>query len=245
MRKSAEGATQARAALRAGKRSAPGSDTAAAASSRRPDWFSEKHGPGVQQAWRLFDTLASLGVHTLPARIQILHSDKSLESIHDTVAKLLERPRLEFAQSCPRRRNDNAVVETKNGALVRKQIPTSGCRRARATTLIGSVSRGSIHTGTITGRTGRAACAREKGASSTRPACARAQPRPRGVRSREESVFELGYSCARSQPRPCGVRSREESVFDPASVRSLPTPTVRRALASVENVPSPCLQTKT
>src|SRR3970282_1348797 len=58
----------------------------------------------------------------------------------------------------------------------------------------------------------RAACAREKRASSTRPAYVR---------------FE---------PRPCGVRSREESVFDPASVRSLPTPTVRRALARRERL---------
>ena len=42
------------------------------------------------------------------------------EYINKTVAKLLEKLRVEFTKSRSRKTNDNALVESKNGAVVRK-----------------------------------------------------------------------------------------------------------------------------
>ena len=50
------------------------------------------------------------------------HSDNGSEYINDPVASLLEKLRAEFTQSRPRHSNDNALVETKNGAVVRKNM---------------------------------------------------------------------------------------------------------------------------
>lgn len=50
------------------------------------------------------------------------HSDNGSEYVNDLVAALLEKLRAEFTKSRPRRSNDNALVETKNGAVVRKNI---------------------------------------------------------------------------------------------------------------------------
>ena len=50
------------------------------------------------------------------------HADNGSEYINHTVAKLLEKLRIEFTKSRPRHSNDNALVETKNGAIVRKHL---------------------------------------------------------------------------------------------------------------------------
>ena len=42
--------------------------------------------------------------------------------INHTVAQLMEKLRIEFTKSRPRHSNDNALVETKNGAVVRKHL---------------------------------------------------------------------------------------------------------------------------
>jgi len=57
-----------------------------------------------------------------PFRILGFHSDNGSEYVNDPVATLLEKLRAEFTKSRPRRSNDNALVETKNGAVVRKNI---------------------------------------------------------------------------------------------------------------------------
>ncbi len=44
------------------------------------------------------------------------------EYINHTVAKLLEKLRIEFTKSRPRVSNDNALAETKNAAIVRKHL---------------------------------------------------------------------------------------------------------------------------
>ena len=44
------------------------------------------------------------------------------EYINHTVADLLEKLRVEFTQSRPRRSTDNGLAETKNGAIVRKHL---------------------------------------------------------------------------------------------------------------------------
>ncbi len=48
------------------------------------------------------------------------HSDGGSEFVNHDVARLLEKLRAEFTKSRPRRCNDNALAETKNGAVVRK-----------------------------------------------------------------------------------------------------------------------------
>lgn len=50
------------------------------------------------------------------------HADNGSEYINYTVAKLLEKLRIEFTKSRPRHSNDNALAETKNGAIVRKHL---------------------------------------------------------------------------------------------------------------------------
>ena len=50
------------------------------------------------------------------------HSDNGSEYVNYQVAALLEKLRVEFTRSRPRRSNDNALAESKNGTVVRKQL---------------------------------------------------------------------------------------------------------------------------
>lgn len=51
-----------------------------------------------------------------------IHADNGSEYINHTVARLLEKLRIEFTKSRPRHSNDNALVETKNAAVIRKHL---------------------------------------------------------------------------------------------------------------------------
>ena len=55
-----------------------------------------------------------------PFKIKGFHTDNGGEYINYTVAKLLEKLRIEFTKSRPRHSNDNALAESKNGSVVRK-----------------------------------------------------------------------------------------------------------------------------
>ena len=57
-----------------------------------------------------------------PFQILGFHADNGSEYINHKVAKMLEKLRVEFTKSRPRRSNDNGLVETKNGAVVRKHL---------------------------------------------------------------------------------------------------------------------------
>jgi transposase InsO family protein len=57
-----------------------------------------------------------------PFAVLGFHSDGGSEYINGDVAKLLEKLRVEFTRSRPRHTNDNALVESKNGSVVRKQF---------------------------------------------------------------------------------------------------------------------------
>jgi transposase InsO family protein len=69
-------------------------------------------------------------VHLLPVIEQMLeqfpfellgfHADNGSEYVNHRVARLLDKLRIEFTRSRPRSSNDNALAETKNGAVVRK-----------------------------------------------------------------------------------------------------------------------------
>ena len=55
-------------------------------------------------------------------RILGFHTDNGSEFINKTVAQLLEKLRVEQTKSRPRQSGDNDLVETKNGAVIRKHI---------------------------------------------------------------------------------------------------------------------------
>jgi transposase InsO family protein len=81
--------------------------------------------------WQVVATVATIAeVHLLPVieqmlaqfpfEIQGFHADNGSEYVNHRVAKLLDKLRVEFTRSRPRRSNDNGLAETKNGAVVRK-----------------------------------------------------------------------------------------------------------------------------
>ncbi len=70
--------------------------------------------------------------HLAPALVRLLdafpyvirgfHADNGSEYINHTVARLLDKLVVEFTKSRPRRSNDNGLVETKNGSVVRTHL---------------------------------------------------------------------------------------------------------------------------
>jgi len=59
-------------------------------------------------------------LENFPFQVLGFHSDNGSECINKTGAKLLEKLRIEFTKSRSRQTNDNALAESKNGAVVRK-----------------------------------------------------------------------------------------------------------------------------
>jgi hypothetical protein len=61
-------------------------------------------------------------LHQFPFRLRGFHCDNGSEFLNHTVAKLLNKLLVEFTKSRAYRTTDNALVEGKNGAVIRKQI---------------------------------------------------------------------------------------------------------------------------
>lgn len=61
-------------------------------------------------------------LHQFPFRILGFHADNGSEFVNHTVAKLLQKLLVEFTRSRPNRSSDNALVEGKNGAIIRKHL---------------------------------------------------------------------------------------------------------------------------
>jgi transposase InsO family protein len=57
-----------------------------------------------------------------PFVIRGFHSDSGAEYVNHKTAELLEKLRVEFTKSRPRHTNDNALAESKNGAVIRKTM---------------------------------------------------------------------------------------------------------------------------
>jgi transposase InsO family protein len=74
----------------------------------------------ISEAWLLPVLEAMLG--QFPFHIRGFHSDNGSEFINHTVAKLLNKLLVEQTKSRPRHSNDNGLVETKNGWVIRKHI---------------------------------------------------------------------------------------------------------------------------
>src|SRR6266436_2547921 len=93
----------------------PGLDRGTAqARPARPAWISAS-GHGASRGLEAM-------LHQFPFRILGFHADNGSEFINHTVAQLLEKLRVEFTKSRAYRTTDNALVEGKNGAIVRKHI---------------------------------------------------------------------------------------------------------------------------
>jgi len=76
--------------------------------------------PRISEAY-LLPVLEAM-LEQFPFRIVGFHSDNGSEYINGTVAKLLEKLRIEQTKSRPRQSNDNGLVESKNGAVIRKHL---------------------------------------------------------------------------------------------------------------------------
>ena len=74
----------------------------------------------ISEAW-LLPVLEGM-LSQFPFRIRGFHSDNGSEFINHTVAKMLNRLLIEQTKSRPRRSNDNGLVETKNGSVIRKHM---------------------------------------------------------------------------------------------------------------------------
>ncbi|TSE27994.1 hypothetical protein LCC91_04645 [Tepidimonas taiwanensis] len=59
-------------------------------------------------------------IEQFPFPIKGFHSDNGGEYINKTVAALLHKLHAEQTKSRPRKSNDNALAESKNGSVVRK-----------------------------------------------------------------------------------------------------------------------------
>jgi transposase InsO family protein len=74
----------------------------------------------ISEAW-LEPVLAAM-LRQFPFPIRGFHSDNGSEFINQTVAGLLNKLLIEQTKSRPRHSNDNGLVETKNGAVIRKHM---------------------------------------------------------------------------------------------------------------------------
>jgi transposase InsO family protein len=61
-------------------------------------------------------------IEQYPFEILGFHSDNGSEFVNGVVAKLLNKLLIEFTKCRPRQSNDNALVESKNGAVIRKHF---------------------------------------------------------------------------------------------------------------------------
>ncbi|KKT90517.1 MAG: hypothetical protein UW92_C0037G0001 [Candidatus Jorgensenbacteria bacterium GW2011_GWA2_45_13] len=61
-------------------------------------------------------------LHAFPFRVLNFHSDNGSEYINRVVAQLLRKLLIDQTKSRSRRTNDNALAETKNGSVIRKQM---------------------------------------------------------------------------------------------------------------------------
>jgi transposase InsO family protein len=76
----------------------------------------------ISEAW-LMPVLAAM-LAQFPFIIRGFHSDNGSEFINHTVAEMLNKLLVEQTKSRPRHSNDNGLVETKNGWVIRKHIAT-------------------------------------------------------------------------------------------------------------------------
>lgn len=84
--------------------------------------------PQISEAWLLPELVSMLA--QFPFRIRGFHSGNGGEFINHKVEMLLQKLLIEQTKSRPRRSNDNGLMESKNGAVIRKHL---GIRTSRPT----------------------------------------------------------------------------------------------------------------
>src|ERR1035438_9264513 len=128
-RRAAQAGSAGRAGLSAGGHGAP---------ARQADWEGEKgvyHVNAVDTVtqWEIVGCAARISeqhllpvleamLHQFPFRILGFHADNGSEYVNYQVAEMLEKLMVEFTRSRPNRSSDNALVEGKNGAVIRKHL---------------------------------------------------------------------------------------------------------------------------
>ena len=79
------------------------------------------------------ESLLESMLNQFPFRIKGFHSDNGGEYVNRTVAELLNKLLIRFTRSRPRRPDDNGLVESKNGSVIRKNLGYAhipqGCAR--------------------------------------------------------------------------------------------------------------------
>ena len=68
------------------------------------------------------DPLLESMLNQFPFRIRGFHSDNGGEYVNRTVAELLNKLLIRFTRSRPRQSDDNGLVESKNGSVIRKNL---------------------------------------------------------------------------------------------------------------------------
>jgi transposase InsO family protein len=74
----------------------------------------------ISEAW--LEPVLEAMLRQFPFRILGFHSDNGSEFINRVVAGMLQKLLIEQTKSRPRQSNDNGLVETKNGAVIRKHL---------------------------------------------------------------------------------------------------------------------------
>ena len=74
----------------------------------------------ISEAW--LEPLLKAMIEQFPFRVRGFHSDNGSEFLNRTVEKLLNKLLIEQTKSRPRHSNDNGLVESKNGAVIRKHM---------------------------------------------------------------------------------------------------------------------------
>lgn len=74
----------------------------------------------ISEAW--LEPVLEAILQQFPFRVRGFHSDNGSEFLNDTVRKLLNKLLVEQTKSRPRHSNDNGLVESKNGAVIRKHM---------------------------------------------------------------------------------------------------------------------------
>lgn len=77
-------------------------------------------------------TVVELLIEQFPFKLRGIHADNGVEYINERMFELMENARIELTKSRPRRSTDNALVEGKNGSVVRKMFGFAHIARSRA-----------------------------------------------------------------------------------------------------------------
>jgi transposase InsO family protein len=87
---------------------------------------------GAQPDARTHAAVAARHARAVPFKIFGFHPDGGTEYVNYEVAKMLEEERIELTRLRPRQCNDNALAESKNGNVVRRQFGYSYIPAERA-----------------------------------------------------------------------------------------------------------------